>query len=115
VNFAELNSKPIDSPNWNAVLDAAVRYARGNLPSVTDIRRLVPINMAPGRKTDKGYHWLQDADISVQGQSAKDAWRWTAELARQLKFEVKVAFYWQNKKGAAHPGEGGLFFIEAGH
>ncbi|MBU6296750.1 MAG: hypothetical protein KGJ79_16325 [Alphaproteobacteria bacterium] len=111
ISAAKFGGETISSPNWNSLLDTAIRFAIGKLGGVEPLRKVVSINVAEGRKTDQGYRYLADVNVSVQGQSAKDAWRATARIARRLGHVVHVAFYWQNKQGAEHPGEVGIFRI----
>jgi hypothetical protein len=60
-----------------------------------------------GQKTDEGYHFLEDAGLSVQGQDANGAWRSVMFIVQNLKASVEVSFIWRNKEGAEHPGKTG--------
>jgi len=111
INSAKFGGAQVNSPNWNVMLEIAIRQAVRKLGSVEALRKVVPINVMDGKKTDQGYRYLADVNVSVQGQSAKDAWKATAKIARRLGRTVHVQFYWQNKEGAEHPGEIGIFRI----
>ncbi len=111
IKAAKFAGTRIDSPSWNVLLDVSIRQAVRKLGGVEHLRKVVPINVMEGKKTDQGYRYLADVNVSVQGQSAKDAWRATAKIARRLAHTVHVQFYWQNKEGAERPGEVGIFQI----
>ncbi|MDE2073133.1 MAG: hypothetical protein KGJ81_06805 [Alphaproteobacteria bacterium] len=114
VTFATIGKQSLDAPNWNSMLDEMVRLAIARVENFRTLKGLALVNIFEGKKVDDGYHYLADIGISVQGQSANDAWRWIAHIARSLGVRVQVQFSWRNKEGAAYPGEGGRFVI-AGH
>lgn len=104
---ALLNGEPVKPANWNRLLDAAITYAAAQIGDFNKLRRIVAINIASGQKTDEGYHFLEDAGLSVQGQDANGAWRSIMFIAQNLKASVEVSFIWRNKEGAEHPGKAG--------
>ena len=61
--------------------------------------------MVAGMKTDQGYRYLSDIDVSVQGLDAQDAWRCVANLARTLGISVEIYFFWRDNPGAYLPGQ----------
>ena len=113
VTLAFIAGQPPPSLSWNGLLDEAVRLARGKLKSFAEIRKISQMNIVEGRKTDDGYHFLEDVNISVQGQDANDAWRCAAHIARYLGCSVEVQFLWRTKEKAAYPGLNGRFILEA--
>jgi hypothetical protein len=112
VTFASVGRKSIDGPTWNALLDELVRLAKRQLRDFSAVRKVSLVNLVEGEKVDDGYHFLADIGISVQGQSANDAWRGIAHIARAIDHRVQVHFFWRNKDKALHPGEGGCFQID---
>ena len=94
------------------MLDEVIRVAAQKLGDLSAIRKVVRANMVEGKKTNEGYHLLAGTGFSVQGQSANDAWRYIAHIARELRLGVQVRFFWRDKEGAYRPGEGGVFIIE---
>lgn len=111
VTFASIAGRSLDAPSWNSVLDEAIRIARKGTSDFSSLKKVVPVNIVAGEKSDSGYHFLSDLNISVQGQSANDAWRATAELARHFGYDVQLVFFWRDKEGAQRPGESGRFVI----
>ena len=111
VTFASVGRRALDTPTWNSLLDESVRLARRQLTDFPAVKKISLVNLMEGEKTDDGYHFLQDIGVSVQGQSANDAWRAIAHIARALGHGVQVHFFWRNKEKALRPGEGGFFGI----
>jgi hypothetical protein len=112
VTFATVGGKSLGSPNWNSVLDEIIRVAVQKLGDLGAIRNVVRANIVEGQKTTEGYHLLTGTRFSVQGQSANDAWRYIAHIARELQIGVQVRYFWRDKEGAFRPGESGVFVIE---
>jgi hypothetical protein len=97
--------------NWNGLLKQAVRLAKSRAKSADELKRLIIINFVPGKREGDGYEYLADADLSVQGQDANNAWRGIFHLAQQLGVSVEVMFLWRHKEKAALPGETGRLSI----
>ncbi len=112
VTSAILGGRTLASANWNRLLDEALREAKKKLGSFDAVRRIAMVNIFNGRKEDEGYHYLDGAGISVQGQDANSAWRGTIQIARNLHCTVEVDFIWRNKEGAERPGEAGRFVFQ---
>lgn len=108
---AQICGRSLRSPNWNAIIDETFRIASTEMTGLFSLRKVAPINFVEGVKTDEGYHYLSDIRISVQGQSANDAWRSISRIARHFGFKVEVLFVWREKEGAAQPGRDGRFLI----
>jgi len=107
VTWASFGGKDLVASSWNGLLDEAVRVAAARFRPLSAMRKIVPVNMVEGRKSDEGYHFLSDVGLSVQGQDANDAWLCVAHVARQLGCAVEVHFFWRTREGAAYPGEHG--------
>lgn len=109
----EFHGEPLDrrQANWNALLDSAVRKAKSEAKSATELKRLVFVNLEDGKKTDKGYRFLPDVNLSVQGQDTNGAWKAVCHIAQQLGCQLKVTFVWSDREGAAFPGVTGQFSI----
>jgi hypothetical protein len=109
---ASFRRSPLELPTWNALLDEVVRTSRRDLGSFDALKKVSLTNLVDGQKTDQGYRYLSDIRLSVQGQSANDAWRSIARLARHLGYHVQVSFVWYFKEAAAFPGESGSFCFQ---
>jgi hypothetical protein len=97
--------------NWNGMLKQAVRLAKSRVKTADDLKRIVIVNFVPGKREGDGYEYLADADVSVQGQDANNAWRGTLHVAQQLGLPIEVVFLWRRKDNAAFPGETGRFVV----
>jgi len=102
---ASIAGKEVKSPNWNLLLDQILVRAMKELGDFAELHQLCPVNMKEGRKEDEGYGYLNEVDISVQGQDANAACRTIVAAAQGLGIALDVTFMWRPKENAAHPGE----------
>lgn len=108
---AKLDGTMLVKPNWAGLLHWAIRKAKQHAKNDNDLRRLITVNFVPGQKEGDGFKYLEDVDLSIQGQDTNAAWRGIHHIAQQLKLGVDVAFIWRHKPNAAHPGETGRLII----
>lgn len=109
---AKLDGSPLaKGVNWNGLLKQGVRLAARRAKSADELRQFVIVNFAPGKREGDGYEYLADADLSVQGQDANNAWRGVFHLAQHLGISVEVVFLWRHKPKAAFPGETGRLSV----
>jgi hypothetical protein len=66
-----------------------------------------------GKKTDQGYRHFPEANMSVQGQDAPNAWKTTANILKAMGYAAEVTFAWYDNPKAANPGQVGKFVIQA--
>src|SRR5471032_2279514 len=52
VTWASFGGKDLVSPSWNGLLDEAVRVAAARFRPFSAMRKVVPVNMFEGRKSD---------------------------------------------------------------
>ncbi len=104
---ARIAAADVKGPNWNRLLHRVLVLSMGQVADLNGLRRLCPANMVCGKKTDEGYSYLPEIDISVQGLSANEACAALTVTARALGIGLEIAFMWRAKDGAAHPGERG--------
>lgn len=102
---AKLDGKTFPRPKWNSVLDETLIRARKAGLKASDIQRVCSINVKEGKKTDEGYSYLKDINLSVQGQDSNAACRGIVAMARHLKIRIELEFLWREKDGAAQPGK----------
>ena len=105
---ASVNGKAVHSPRWSAILLTTIAQlkAKGfegqklvselNLPSKNE------------RYEEEGYKYHPSLGISVQGQSAVDAWREIDRIAKNWSIPVIVKFWWRQNQKAQDPGRTGL-------
>jgi hypothetical protein len=97
-----------EARNWNDLVTLAHRRAMEILRNVDRLKSCTQSNIVTGSKTENGFRYLPDIDLSIQYVDANQAWKNILFLAKQLRVSVHVTFAWRNKKGAAHPGMRGV-------
>ena len=85
VRSATFNSRSITRPNWNKLVRAAHVAAIEQGVSVEDLIDISLANLQKGEVSDNGFHFLEGAGISIQGQAANNAWQTSLNLARYLQ------------------------------
>jgi hypothetical protein len=105
---ASFNGTPVKRASWNRLLDTALKYAAKEISDFEKLRNVAAVNMVKGKKTNEGYRYLPEADLSVQGQRADVAWRGVVLIAKTLKCSVEVSFIWRNLEGGEHQGKKGI-------
>ena len=111
---ARVEGEEVEKPNWNRLLDRVVVLAMRKAGSFEQLNRMCPVNMVPGKKTNEGYHYLSEIDVSVQGLSAKEACGALVEIARRSGTDLEITFLWRDKDGAEHPGDTGRLTMATG-
>lgn len=103
VLMAQIDGLELPRAKWNTILShlAVTAFKKG----AADVTSLVISGIAPGKRTDSGYKFYPEANISIQGQDANDAWRLSLALANRLNADLLVECVWRNKEKAAYPGK----------
>lgn len=60
--------------------------------------------MSAARFEDEGFKYHPDLRVSIQGQSASDAWKEVDRLAKKWRIPVTVEFWWRQNSKALYPG-----------
>ena len=100
---ASINRQKLIKTNWAGLLLEVIHkiHAKG-LEGKRLVRELnVPAKI--GRYEDEGYKFHSSLDISVQGQSASDAWKEIDRLAEKHGIQVELEFQWRDNDKAEHP------------
>jgi hypothetical protein len=102
---ATVDGKELHRPKWNNLLDHLHILGRERLGSFDALKRVSGARLRPGRYEEEGFHYLPQADLSIQGLEANLAWDHSLGLARHLRVPLRVKFEWRDKEGAARPGQ----------
>jgi hypothetical protein len=102
---ATVNGQPLHRPKWNNLLDNLHVAARQRLGSFDAVQNITGAHIKDGKYEQDGFHFLPDADFSLQGVDANLAWDHSLSLARHLRIPIHVRFEWRDKDGAARRGE----------
>jgi hypothetical protein len=105
---ATINGNPIEDPNWASILHMMIAHLKNKgFEGEKLVRELgVPSKVASYEKY--GYRYFPDLAISIQGQSASDAWKEVDRLARKWRIPVNVEFVWRQNSKAQYPGKSGV-------
>ena len=101
---ATINGKPIHSPRWSAILLAVIALVK---TKGLESKKLVGELAIPAkieRYEEEGYKYHPDLGISVQGQSASDAWKEVDRLAKKWRIPVTVEFWWRTQRRSTPAG-----------
>ena len=106
--MAAIDGKRILNPRWSSILIATISQvmAKGHEGKKLVAQLHVPAKVE--RYEEDGFKYYPDLGISVQGQSASDAWKEIDRLAKEFGIRVKVEFWWRRNVKAQFPGKTGI-------
>jgi len=107
VRFAKFGDKEIDPPQWNNLLRVAHVEARKQLGSFSAVQQASSARLYDGKLEQRGFKYVPEAGLSIQGLDANLSWASSLRLARKLEVPIEVGFEWYEKEGAAYPGKRG--------
>lgn len=105
---ASVGGKPIQNPNWASILHTMIAHVKAKGVEGEKLVRELAIPTRASEYEDDGYKYQSDLGISVQGQSATDAWKEVDRLAKKWRIPVTVEFMWRQNPKAQHPGKNGV-------
>jgi len=105
---ATINHNSVLNPNWASILLVMIRHLKAKgFEGEKLVRELAVPTKAFIYERD-GYSFYEDLGISVQGQSAADAWKEVDRLAKKWRIPVTVEFIWRQNPKAQYPGKAGV-------
>lgn len=105
---ASVNGKAIHSPRWSAILLTMIAQVKAKGVEGEKLVRELHIPAKAEQYEEEGFKYHPDIGISVQGQSASDAWKEVDRLAKKWRIPVSVEFWWRQNPKAQYPGRTGL-------
>lgn len=105
---ATINGKPIQNPNWSAILHFMLGQVKAKGFEGEKLVQELAVPCKAANYEDDGYRYYPELGISVQGQSAADAWKEVDRLAKKWRIPVNVEFIWRHNPKAQHPGKAGV-------
>ncbi len=105
------NGKPV-KVNWAGLLMKVISAVKAKGMNGEKLVTELQIPAKTSEYTQDGYKYYPDLGVSIQGQSAMDAWKEVSRLAQKYGITVEVRFQWRENKKAQHPGKVGV--IRAG-
>jgi hypothetical protein len=100
---ASVDHQKLTNANWAGLLLEAIHRVREKGFEGEQLVRELQVPAKPGRYEDGGYKFHSTLNISVQGQSASDAWKEIHRLAEKHGIRVEVEFQWRENNKAEHP------------
>lgn len=105
---AKVNGKELEKANWANVLLQTIHSVSKKLGiSSKELSAQLQVRTRVGQYEDDGFKYHKQLGISVQGQSAQDAWKEVDRLARKFDIPVEVEFQWHDNPKAQRPGQMG--------
>lgn len=105
---ASIDSKHIPNPRWSSLLIAMITQVMTKGHEGKKLVEQLEVPAKAERYEDDGFKYHPDLGISVQGQSATDAWKEIDRLAKAWGIAVKVEFWWRRNPKAQYPGKTGI-------
>jgi len=105
---ASINGKTVRSPRWSSILLTMIAQVKAKGVTGKDLVRELGVPAKAYEFGADGFTYHPDLGISVQGQSANDAWKEVDRLAKKWGIPVTVEFWWRQNPKAQHPGRTGL-------
>ncbi len=105
---ATVNGKALQKTNWAGLLLAVIRLVKARGLSPERLARELQVPARVGRHTDEGYKFYPDLGLSIQGQSAADAWKEISRLAGKFRIPVAARIQWRQNEKAQYPGREGM-------
>ena len=109
---ARVNNAKAEKVNWSGLLIAVIGAVKAKGFSGEKLVTALQVPAKAQAYGDEGYKFYEDLGISVQGQSAQDAWKEVSRLADKFSIPVEVRFQWRENPKAQYPGQIGV--IRAG-
>ena len=96
-----------NASSWNKLVYVVHRRALVHLKSFKAVQAATRSNIVEGRKSDRGFRFYKDIDVSIQNSDANVAWRNALNLAKTIGIPITVTFEWRDKAGIVHRGAQG--------
>jgi hypothetical protein len=105
---ASVGGKPIRNPRWSSILLTMIAHVKAKGLEGEKLVDELSIGTKPERYEEEGFKFHPELGISVQGQSASDAWKEIERIANKWRIPVKVEFWWRKNKKAQYPDRIGI-------
>jgi len=106
--YAYIDQTKILSPRWSGVLIKTIEALKARNLNAEEIYQILDIPAQLGKHEGPGYKFYPEIGLSIQGQSAPNAWKEASRLAQKYNFPIAVKFKWYDKPKAQHPGRVGI-------
>jgi hypothetical protein len=105
---ASVGGKSIPNPKWASLLHTILGRVKAKGFEGAKLVQELTIPAKAEKYEEDGYKYQPHLGISVQGQSAADAWKEVDRLAKKWHIPVTVEFMWRHNSKAQYPGKIGV-------
>lgn len=106
---ASVSGQTLTKSNWSGVLLQVIAATKKKYRmDATTLSHELQIPSKPHEYVSEGYKYQSELGISIQGQSAQDAWKEIQRLANKHRLAVEVRFQWRENDKAQYPGRIGV-------
>lgn len=106
---ASVDGQTLVKANWSGVLlKVIIATKKKNRMDAKSLSHELQIPSKPYEYGSEGYKFQSELGISIQGQSAQDAWKEIQRLADKHHVTVEVRFQWRENDKAQYPGRIGV-------
>lgn len=105
---ASVSGRNVPNPRWAKLLATMIAHIKAQGLDSNALVEELRIPAKVGRYEDEGFKFLPKLGISIQGQSAPDAWKEVERLASKWRIPVVVEFWWRQNEKAQFPGKTGI-------
>jgi hypothetical protein len=104
---ASINGKAMPNPRWSSLLLTMIAQLKAKGLTGEKLVRELNVPSKSERYQKQGFKYYSDLGISLQGQSASDAWKEIDRIANKWKVPVVIDFCWRENDKAQFPGKFG--------
>jgi hypothetical protein len=104
---ASINGKAVPSPRWSSMLLTMIAQLKAKGFDGEKLVRELQVPAKTERYEEEGFKYHANLGISVQGQSASDAWKEIDRIAKKWSIPVVIEFWWRQNERAQYPGKTG--------
>lgn len=105
---ATIGGQQVQNPKWSSILLTMIAQVKAKGFEGGKLVRELHIPTKAAEYDEEGYKYQPDLGISVQGQSASDAWKEIDRIAQKWHIPVTVKFMWRQNPKAQYPGKAGV-------
>ena len=105
---ASVDGNSLKNPRWRGILIATIAQVRAKGFEGAKLARELHIPAKVEMYEEEGFNFHPELGISVQGQSASDAWKEIDRIAKKHRIPVMIEFWWRQNPKAQFPGRTGL-------
>ena len=105
---ARINGRAVAKPRWSSILLKMIAEVKNAGAEGKELVRELGIPAKAECYEEEGYKYHPELGISVQGQSASDAWKEIDRIARKQRVPVEIEFWWRQNPKAQYPGRTGI-------